>query len=154
VGELCKHPSGSSPTLISFTTGWMNLAGLQGYERAYFFYLLATYYSPHTLKISIAYDYEQSPSQTTLIKPDNFSQNYGLASVYGDTPTYGGQSSLEQWRVFFNQQKCQSFQITIEEIYDGTYAVPPGAGLTISGVNMIVGMKRGYTTIKAARSVG
>jgi hypothetical protein len=149
-----QYLDNSSPTLISFTTGWMNLAGLQGYERAYFFYLLATYYSPHTLKISIAYDYEQSPSQTTLIKPDNFSQNYGLASVYGDTPTYGGQSSLEQWRVFFNQQKCQSFQITIEEIYDGTYAVPPGAGLTISGVNMIVGMKRGYTTIKAARSVG
>src|SRR5581483_5368683 len=47
----------AAPVTLGFTTGWINLAGLQGYERAYFFYLLAQYFTPHTLTIGIAYDY-------------------------------------------------------------------------------------------------
>ena len=31
---------GSNPVKMKFTTSWINLAGLQGYQRAYFFYML------------------------------------------------------------------------------------------------------------------
>lgn len=144
---------GSNPTLLSLTTGWMNLAGLQGYERAYFFYLLGTYLSPHKLNVQIAYNY-QPVSQTILISPDNFSAAYGGDSLYGGSTVYGGATNLEQWRIFFSTQKCESFQLSIQEIYDPSLGISAGAGLTLSGLNLVVGIKKGYIPIRAAHSVG
>lgn len=144
----------SNPVLISFTTSWLNLAGLQGFERAYYFYLLATYLSPHKLQIQIAYDYNPSPTQSTMITPDNYSVNYGADTLWGSTPTWGGQSNIEQWRVFLQQQKCQAFQITINEFYDPSMGAMAGAGLTISGLDVVVGTKSSYPRLRASRSAG
>jgi hypothetical protein len=145
---------GSSPVLMSFTTSWFNLAGLQGYQRAYFFYLLGTYITPHKLQIQIAYDYNQSPPQTTMISPDNYSGAWGSDQLWGSSSPWGGAPTLEQWRVFFQQGKCEAFQITINEVYDGTFGVPAGAGLTISGLDLIIGQKSGYPRIPSSRYVG
>jgi hypothetical protein len=145
---------GANPVLLSFATGWMNLAGLQGFERAYFFYLLGEYKSPHKLSISVAYDYAPGPSQSVIISPDNYSAPYGGDNLYGGSSVYGGAASLEQWRIFFDQGKCQSFQITLNEIFDPSFGTVAGAGLTISGLNLIVGMKSQYPRLPAARSTG
>lgn len=156
-GQVLKETPGSyvdisEPVLISFTTGWINLAGLQGFERAYFFYLLGKYLTPHKLTVSIAYDYNP-PSQSVIINPTNFSGAYGSDTLYGGS-TYGGLSNREQWRVFFEQQKCQAFQITLTESYDSTFGVPAGAGLTLSGLDLIVGIKDGKPRLQASDSVG
>lgn len=143
---------GSRPTLIGLTTGWINAAGLQGYERAYFFYLLGTYYSPHKLLIRVGYDY-QPPTQSLIITPDNYAGTYGDETIYGGG-SYGGPGNLEQWRIFFEKQKCQAFQIWIDEVYDASYGVTAGAGLTLSGLNLVVGVKSGYPRLSAARSAG
>ena len=145
---------GSSPVLLKFTTSWINLAGLQGYERAYFFQLLGEYISPHKLVVSIAYDYAPAAQQVVTITPDNISELYGDDPLYGNGSPYGGVASLEQWRVFFQTQKCQSFQISIQETYDSTQGRAAGAGLTLSGLNLTVGLKKGYSPLKASRSVG
>lgn len=145
---------GSSPVLIKFTTSWLNLAGLQGFERAYFFYILAQYISPHTLTVQVAYDYNPSPTQSSIIQPDNFTPNWGKESVWGGGIGWGGPGNLEQWRVFLAQQKCQAFQLTITESYDGTKGQSPGAGFTMSGLDLTVGMKDGRPRLKASRSVG
>ncbi len=146
---------GSSPVLMSFTTGWMNLAGLQGFERAYFFYILGTYITPHKLNVGIAYDYDPSIVQSNLITPDNYSPPFGLEpGPFGSGDPYGGSPNVEQWRVFLQTQKCQSFQITVSEVFDPSFGTIAGAGLTLSGLNLVVGIKKGYTTLKAARSVG
>lgn len=149
-----SYLDGSRPVDIFLTTSWFNLAGLQGLERAYFFYLIGTYYSPHTLTVSIAYDYNPSASQQVIITPDNFSPVYGDDTIYGGGNPYGGPSSLEQWRIFFEKQKIQSFQISIKEQYDSSMGAPAGAGLTLSGLDIIVGLKKAYTTISAANSIG
>lgn len=149
-----SYIDGSKPVLFSFKTGWFNLAGLQGYERAYFFYLLGKYYTPHKLSIGIAYDYNPSAEQNALILPDNFSGVYGSDPLYGDQSLYGGPSQVEQWRVFFEKQRCQAFQLTVNELFDSTLGVIPGLGVTLSGLNLVVGAKRLYTTISAANSVG
>lgn len=148
-----SYLDGSNPVLMSFTTSWFNLAGLQGYERAYFFYLLGTYLSPHKLQMQIAYDYGY-PSQTVVITPDNYNGTYGSDPIYGNGSPLGGPASLEQWRVFLDKQKVQSFQITLNEIYDSSFGVEAGAGFTMSGLNLVVGMKSAYPRIKAANSIG
>lgn len=145
------------PVLLSFTTSWLNLMGLQGLERIYHFYLLGTYFTPHKLQVQIAYDYNASPSQTTLITPINFTPNWGGESVWGAGYAWGTSSefgNIEQWRVFMQRQKCQSFQVTINEVYDPTLGVQAGEGLTLSGLNFVVGGKLDRPKLPDAVSTG
>lgn len=150
---------GSNPVLMSFTTGWINIAGIQGYLRAYWFFLLGQYLSPHKLMMTIAYDYNPAPAQGTLISPTNFAPNYGgpqsdgQQTVYG-TGTYGGPGGIENWRIFLDRHRCTAFQITLQEIYDPSFGFPPGAGLTLSGLNLVYAIKKGWRTISAANSAG
>ena len=148
------YTDNGNPTLMSFTTSWYSLANLQGFERAYFFYLLGTYYSPHKLQIGIAYDYDPSVTQQSTITPNNANPTYGNAGIYGDGTPYGGTSVVEQWRVFMQKQKCQAFHLTFNEIYDASFGIMPGAGFTLSGLNLVVATKKGYTTLRAVKSVG
>lgn len=146
---------GSSPVLISFLTSWINVAGLQGYQRAYFFYLLGTYFSPHKLTVQVAYDYNPSPLQTSIISPENYNPPFGSApGAYGADSPYGGSPVLEQWKISLAQQTCQSFQISISESFDSFYGAAAGAGLTLSGLNIQVGLKKGYRPMRAANTTG
>lgn len=156
---------GSNPVVMSFTTAWISLAGLQGYQRAYFFYLLGQYISPHFLQVSIAYNFNPAPIQSTLITPNNYSPAYGgVESVgnenpkgtqsYGAQNPFGGPGDKEQWRIFLTKQRCESFQITIQEIYDRSFGIPAGAGLTISGLNLIIAIARNFRSIGSVNSVG
>jgi hypothetical protein len=144
---------GSRPVLMSFKTGPINTAGIQGFERAYQFFFIGEYKSPHKLSLSMYYDYNPSPEQTSFITPQNFNYTYGGASLYGGDG-YGGNPTLEQWQVYFRRQKCQAFQISVSESYDASYGVAAGAGFTLSGLTMLVGIKGASPKIKAALSVG
>lgn len=147
---------GANPVLMSFSTSWLNVAGLRGYIRAYWFYFLGTYLSPHKLDIKIAYDYNSSATQGDLIAPINYAGPYGSDPYYGgdgSTP-YGGPGSLEQWQIFFQRQRCKSFQITMSEVFDPTFGTIAGPGLTLSGLNVIVGTKKSYSPIPQRQQVG
>lgn len=144
-----SYLDGTNPVLMSFTTSWFNLAGLQGFQRAYEFNLLGTYISPHKLTISIAYDYNSSPTQVTVVNPINPTPNWGGLAQWGSSPAWGGPGNIEQWRIFMDRQKCQSFQITIKENYNSSYGQAAGAGFTMSGLNLVVGVKTGYPKLRA-----
>lgn len=137
-----SYVDGSSPVNQSFTTPWYNLAGLQGFERAYYFYLLGTYLSPHSLTVQIYYDYATSPSQTVTVNPNSSNPN-GNAS-----------GSLEQFRIFFKQQKCQAVKFVVTEAFDSSFGGTAGAGVTLSGINFVLGIKKPYRPIPAAQSAG
>lgn len=149
-----KYLDASVPVLMSFTTSWFNLAGLQGFQRFYYFYLLGVYLSPHKLNIKIAYNYNANNTQATLVTPVNANNTYGDDTYYGGGSPYGGESNIEQWRIFPNLQKCESFQITIDEIYNSSLGQAAGAGLTLSGLNLIIGAKKSYTTLVPGLSAG
>lgn len=193
-----RYLDGSDPVLMSFTTSWIHLEGIQGFQRLYFMYLLGTYYTPFTLNVGIAYNYNPSALQQVNVMPDNFTPDWGGGGTdlpnpgnlfwgqdafYGDGAFWGSGSvasgnnppwgSISNWgggqgtgssadssanileaRIFPEQQKCQSFQITVSEIYDSTMGVSPGAGLSLSGLNLIVGAKKGYRTQRASQSFG
>ncbi len=151
------YMDGSNPVLIEFKTGPLRLGELQGYQRAYFFYLLGTYLSPHKLNVSIAYDYDENPSHSVLISPTNFSTPFGSGlsqSPFGQGNPFGGPKSLESWRVFLERQRCMAFSIQVQEIFDYSFNTSPGAGLTLSGLNLVVGFKKGYRPQSAVHSVG
>lgn len=149
-----KYLDNSNPVLMSFTTGWMNLAGLQGYERFYFMYLLGQYITPFKLNVQFGFDYNSSPSQSVLVTPDNASPAWGGDPLWGSGTPWGGPGNVFESRVFPSIQKCEAFQIIINELFDSSVGQAAGAGLTLSGMNLIVGLKKSYRTQQAARSFG
>lgn len=147
------YVDGTKPVLLNLTTGWINIASLQGFERLKYFYFLGRFLSPHQMQVGISYDYVDSVVQSSLIKPDNFSSS--APSPFGDqSAPFGGPTDVYQWKIHAKRQKCQAFKITLTEVYDSTYGVPPGAGFTLSGINMIVMAKRASKPIKAANTIG
>jgi hypothetical protein len=152
----------TKPVLMSLTTGWIALAGIQGYERFYYALLLGTYLSPFALNVQFAYNYNSSPQQSILVTPDNVSTTWGSGSTWGSDPTWGGQNNsgwqgqgnVFEARVFPEQQKCESFQVSITEVFNGSIGTAAGAGLTLSGMSLLAGIKRNARTSRAARSFG
>lgn len=143
-----------NPVLMSFISSWINLAGISGYQRVYEFQLLGSYISPHKLYVQVGFDFGQ-PTQQSIIAPTNFTGLYGSDAIYGQTSPFGGPGQLEQWRVQTNTQKCQVMQIRVQEIFDPTFGSNlAGAGFTMSGINVVAGVKRGYRPIKGAGTVG
>jgi hypothetical protein len=138
---------GGTPVTMRFKSAWFKMAGLQGFQRAYYFMILGKYISPHKLSLGISYDYNPSPTQITTIVPENFSGFWGDIALWGNEGPWGGKSQVEQWRIFLTQQKCQSFQITMQEFYDPFVGPVAGAGLTLSGLNLVVGVKKGWNTL-------
>lgn len=141
-----------SPVLISFTTAWLKVTGLQGLQRIYSFFILSNYLTPHKLSVGIAYDYDNSLLQTLTIVPSNVNLVYGGDTLYGGSSPYGGSSAAEQFRIFPDRQKCESLSVTVTEIYNAGQGIAPGAGLTISGLNFSMGGKKATPTLTAAQS--
>lgn len=148
------YTDGSAPVLMSFQTGPISLAGLRGYERFYFMFLLGTYFSPFKLNVGLSYDYSTNASQSIIVIPDNFTEPWGDEQLWGSAGPWGGPGNVFQARIFPKQQKCQTFNISVQEVYDPSLGVSPGQGLTLSGINAVVGVKKGYSVQKASRSFG
>jgi hypothetical protein len=161
--NIGSYVDGAEPVLMSLTTSWINIAGLQGFERFYFANLLGTYYSPFILNVSLAYNYNDSAIQAIQVLPDNYASTWGGEALWGSGQAWGGSNSsadsgstanIFSARVFPQVQKCESFQVTIQEVYDASLGVAPGQGLTLSGLLLMVGMKKGSRTQSAAKSFG
>lgn len=149
-----KYVDGSAPVLMSFTTNWVKLTGLQGYQRFYYFYMLGTYLSQHRLSMEIAYDYNNTPLQQEIITPDNVSSNWGDEALWGSSETWGGSDNVEQWRIHAIKQTCQAFKIHCRELINTDDISPNNkAGLTVSGLNMIIGVKKSRPNIPAKHSI-
>lgn len=148
-----SYIDGTNPTLMKFKTGWVNVAGLSGYQRIYELIFLGQFYSPANLIVNIAYDFKES-TQQSIITPNNYTGVYGSDSLYGQTTPYGGIGPVLQWRVQLEKQKCQVFQITMQEQFDPSYGTMAGAGFTLSGITGVIAVKRGYRPIKSANTVG
>lgn len=150
-----KYLDGSNPVLQAFTTSWINLKRLQGFQRAYQVYMLGTYKSPHKLNVAVAYDYFSSPVQNSIVTPNGYAAPWGVDTPWGGDAQWGGtETDVEKERVFFERGKCESVQIIVDEIFDPSFGTIAGEGLTLSGLNFVIGVKKGYPTRSAAQSFG
>jgi hypothetical protein len=159
VGRVFKENSssfkdGSNPVNMKVTTGWINVAGLQGFARLNEIFLVGEYKSPFFLNVSLAYDFNSSPRQTIVVTPSNSSTTWGSDSVWGGSAAWGGESAVFEARLFPVIQKCESFQLSIQERFDSTQGETAGAGLTLSAMNLLVSAKHSTRTSPASRNFG
>lgn len=148
-----KYLDIATPVCVSVLSSWIQLQGLSGYQRFLELQIIGSYITPHNLIVEFGYNFGPLSEQAE-IDTINGTGNYGTDATFGQTSPYGGPGSLEQWRVQNSTQQCQSFQVSIQEVYDPSQGVPAGAGLTLSAFTAIVGVTRGYRPVKGANTVG
>lgn len=134
-----QYLDGTDPILMRFRTAWFSMAGLQGFQRAYFLFLLGRYISPHRINLSIAYDFNPASTQSVTIVPVNFTS--GLLDT----------SDVEKWRIMLTNQKCETLQMIFQELQDSLTA---GEGLELSELSAVVGLKKGYRTQNQFTTIG
>jgi len=133
------HDNGTS-VKMSLTTGWMSFADMQNFKRVYRMEMLGSFYSPHKIKVTATYDFEEGTEHSKTIDTADFIDisTYGEDSPYGTGTPYGSLGSVYQFRLDFNKQKCESIKIKIEDIQSGTEL---GRGAEWSNMSFVVGTK-------------
>jgi hypothetical protein len=108
-------------------TGWLSFAGLQGFQRIWQMLLLGEYISAHNLQLDVSVDFVSAIVQTKTFNPS--------ANPY-------------QWRLNFTIQKCETMQVTIQDVFTTTL----GESYSLSNLAFDVGVKKGLNKIGQARS--
>lgn len=118
---------------LSFTTGWMNFAGISGFQRVWELQIEETFYSPHVLTVNVYTDFSETPTTTKVITVNS----PPIPSIF---------------RIHLEVQKCTSIQVQIIESQptqtSGTY----GQGLSINSLAFKVGQKKGPYKLPAGNS--
>ena len=169
-----KFDDNGKPVEINLETGWISFAGMQGYQRVYNMMLLGEYKTNHSVKIKIAYDFNEEYEDELEMKFFDISstdtgvdiENYQFGNppspgVYGDPGSsttyataiaYGGKNNNQyQVKVNFKKQKCESFKLKIENLQKTEQT---GEGLLLSNLTFVVGIKGTEYKIKGSRVFG
>jgi hypothetical protein len=142
-GELMRetpdlYSDNGSYIKMRLVSSWIQMAGIQGFQRLYKLLILGSYKSAHSLKVKFAYDFnpawlhESTIAAGQLLQPDIYGDgDYGSSSVYGDDyPRY-------QFDVRPKIQKCEAVKFCIEDFKtDGN-----GEGFTGSNLAAEIGIK-------------
>ena len=104
---------------LKIKTAWVNLAGIQSYQRVYNFHILGEAIDAHTLTINVYYDYDDDT----------------IVDTYSHKTTSAG---LLQIRGHLSKQKCQAIQF---EVLDADNSGTIDGGFSISEIALEVGMK-------------
>jgi hypothetical protein len=147
-----SYLDGSNPVLMQFSTSWINLASLTGYQRFYEVFILGNFLSPNQMEVQIAYDYNSSLYHSSTITPQNFSPT--IPGPFGIPTPFGSVSQILPWRIHAKQQLCTSFQVRLQEVFDPTYGTVAGAGFSLSGINCKVQLKKSIRPTRGANAVG
>jgi hypothetical protein len=123
---------------MRIVSSWIQLAGIQGFERFYKMLILGAYKSKHLLKVKFSYDFDPSwVHEATIDAGDVLPVTAYGSDTFGDETPYGGEFPLYQFRIFPKQQKCEAFRFCIEDFKtDGN-----GEGLSLSNFAAEVGLK-------------
>jgi len=92
---------------LDFTTSWIKLSGLQGYQRIWWISLLGEIYGQCIITVELSYDYVDTVYQTITIPVD--------ATLAADPPA--------QMRIKPDLQKCEAIKI---RVVDAAIAAPVG----------------------------
>lgn len=115
----------------SFRTGWISFDKIQNFQRIWSTLLVGTYFSPHTLVMTAAQDFDSTATQTTTV-----------------TLT----SSITPYQIKFPmiRQKCEAAQLT----FTLTPASVAGQGAAFSALTFETGIKKGSYKVPAAKTYG
>lgn len=120
-------------------TPWISAGTIQSYMEVQDFQILGEYKGSHILKVSIAYDYEEFPSQTVFIYPEEvlgIKNSFG-EYVWGSVAVYGGSNSNTYlFRITPNRTSCMSVSLIFEDLFQNT-SYETGNSFTLSHLRVM-----------------
>lgn len=123
------YTDGGSFVQLHVVTAWLQLAGLQGFQRVNHAALLAEGSPSHTISVRLYTDFKAASDQKVVFLPST------------DTP-------VMQRRVHLKNQKCEAVKLDITDVsVSGT-----DGGLSLSGLSFEIGVKKGLIKLGPARS--
>lgn len=128
-----NYQDASTNQQLKIVTAWLKLSGIQSFQRVRRFAILGTYYSAHTLRVRVYYDYD-----------DTSYDEY----TFDATTQIGSTSVPYQFRGLLKRQKCEAIKF---EIVDTGATL--GRTYDISDLSVEVGLKGGINRLKATRSI-
>jgi hypothetical protein len=120
--------------------GWVKLNGIQGYQRIYRVMFVGDFKSTHKVRAKVYYDFENYAWEEIVITPRPSGYNT-TSKPNTDDIHNGGNDGIYQFEIQLSRQKCQAFKIEISD-FDQI-----GESFSLSGVSMIVGVKRGLNKL-------
>ena len=125
---------------------------VQGFQRAYKVLVLGQYIGPHKLNVEICHEYNDSPTQTSIVQaPQLQPPEYYGEDNYGDSSPYGSTWVPYQWRIDLSRQKCQTVKVTISDMQQGTSLAE---SVRISAIAFELGLKPGLNRIPMSNVLG
>jgi hypothetical protein len=137
--------------LMSWTLPNLAFAGIQGYQRVFRCFILGTYKGPHQLQVNVAYDYNDSYTQTATVSTSSSSgSQWGSDPAWGWSSPWGGTYQLYEFRVDFSTQKCTAIRLQVTDAQSSSY----NEGYAISSVVFEVGQLPGGNRLPATSTYG
>jgi hypothetical protein len=135
-------------------TGWIRLAGLQGFQRLHRLGLLGTYHTNNVFQLKLRYDYSEIVKETVNITASDLvnTSTWGDAATWGANDVWGGSTNDEvfQTRHHIARQKCQSISVEISDSITGIQTI--GQGFSLDGLSFTVSGKKGLFKTSSTRN--
>lgn len=153
LSQSTSHVDVDTHIPMAIESSWIQLAGIQGFQRFWKLLILGTYKGPHKLRVQFAFDFNDAWVEETYIEVTNLMNNtvYGDGALYGDSGVYGGPASLYQFDIRPKRQKCQAFKFRISDAQDGAVI---GESMQLSNFALEVGVKQGYNKLESSKVAG
>lgn len=151
--DTTSYLDNSSNIQMKVVTNWIQVGGLQGFQRVYQASLIGKFRSNHILRVRIGYNFEESYR-------DDFNINSITAlgsSIYGDDTTYGAglyyggvTDSQFQFKINNSIQKCQAIRYEITTVNPESI---DGASFNLTAISLDVGIKKGLFKIAKLKNM-
>lgn len=149
-----SYADNNVPIIPKIGTQWFDWAQIQGFQRVQRCVLLGEYRGPHNLKVSVYYDYENSPREVFYYNMANndYGTTYGSTSPYGAPVdvVYGTLDGIYQFQIDFERQRCQALRLVIEGVFPESDGTP---AFTLSAVTFLVATKKGTMRLPYTKSM-
>lgn len=152
VQNRSKFTDGGKFIPLEFVTPWMSFAGLQGYQRVFRSFLLGTFRSPHSLNISVGYDFSPNFDGYAVINATSVSggNQWGGDPTWGSSTPWGSTWMPYEFQINFKKQLCTTLRIRVQDNQSSPYL----EGYSISSLSFEVGALPDHNRLPIANKVG
>ena len=127
----------NAPFSTVIATGWISLAGLQGFQRIYAISMLGEFIGSHRLKVELMYDFSDVIRDAFSIMGDTVINDAMGSGTYGTETPYGGiEDGVYRFVVKPRIQKCSSIKIRISDEFPES---TPSGGFKLTNIQFEVG---------------
>ncbi len=148
IARTAGYPDGQHIRAV-VETSWQRMGGIQPAQKARRVHVLGECRSPFILRVSAAFDYEDSFVETHELNTAAAGIRatfYGDGAFYGSNLTYGSSDTLMQAttaleaRFKLNRMKCEAVRFRVEDIAEGGV---PGESFELTALSLEVGVDPG-----------